>query len=617
MTRRALLCLLSALLALPMAAKAADWTTPAEASRFKTTPSYAETHAYLERLAAAAPDKIKLTRFGVSPEGRDLMLVIAANGGEFTHEAARASGKQILFVQAGIHAGEIEGKDAGLMLLRDLVLDEKSAGARTSAGKNFSHALDHTILIYAPIFNVDGHENSSPYMRINQNGPAEMGFRATAQNLNLNRDYLKADAPEMRDWLALWNAWLPDFLVDVHTTDGADYQYDLTWFTEDWAPLDTGVKAWQNDVLKKRIFPLVEKHSFSDDSPQVDRRGHRLGPYLDLKDHHDITQGIVNAYYSPRFATGYVPLHNRAALLVETHMLKPYATRVRATYDLIAAILDEFRAHPGELRRAVEAADRATIARAAGADYAVAFKAADKPDTLQLKGVAFKQTHSDISNDTWTQYDPAKPQTMAVPFWRDLVATQSVALPAAYLVPAGWPDIIAKLRQHGLRVEIMTKPLTLSVQGTQLDAPRWANTPFEGRVMLREFKASPQTWTQTFAPGAAIVALDQRAANVAVHLLEPEAPDSLLRWGFFNAVFEQKEYADARVLERLARDMLAKDPALKAEFEARLRDDAAFAKDASARLEFFYRRSPWYAAQHVGRYPVVRLDAAALAATRP
>ncbi len=589
-----------------IAAAASDWTTPAEAARFKTTPRYADTRAWLERLAVAVPDKIKLTRFGVSPEGRDLMLVIAASGGEFTPEAARASGKQILFVQAGIHAGEIEGKDAGLALLRDIAFAAKSAPSRNLPDKNLAHVLDHTILLYAPIYNVDGHENSSPYMRINQNGPDAMGFRATAQNLNLNRDYLKADAPETRDWLALWNAWLPDFFVDVHTTDGADYQYDLTWFTEDWAPLDAGVKAWQNDALKKRVFPAVEK------------RGHLLSPYLDLKDHHDIAKGIVNAYYSPRFSTGYVPLHNRAALLVETHMLKPYATRVRATYDLVAAILEEFQAHPGELRRAVEAADRATVARAreANVSYAIDFKSVDKSETLRLKSVAYSQTPSAISGDAWTQYDPARPQTLVVPFWRDLVASRSVTLPAAYLVPAGWPEIIAKLRQHGLRMEITTRPLTLGVNGTQLDDPHWGSAPFEGRVMLRGFKTSPQTWTQTFAPGAAIVALDQRAANVAVHLLEPEAPDSLLRWGFFNAIFEQKEFADARVLERLAREMLAKDTALKAEFEARLRDDAAFAKDPSARLEFFYRRSPWYAEQHVGRYPIVRVDAAALAAAR-
>ena len=138
----------------------ADWITPAETSHFKTTPSYVDTRAYLQRLAAAAPDTIKLTRFGVSPEGRDLMLVVAASGGEFTPEAARKSGKQILMLQAGIHSGEIEGKDAGMMLLRDLTV-----------AKKLPHLLDHTILVYLPIFNVDGHENSSPYMRINQNGP--------------------------------------------------------------------------------------------------------------------------------------------------------------------------------------------------------------------------------------------------------------------------------------------------------------------------------------------------------------------------------------------------------------------------------------------------------------
>jgi len=586
----------------PARASVADWTTPAEATRFKTTPDYAQTRAYLERLVAAAPDRLRLTRFGVSPEGRDLMLVVAASGGEFTPEAARASGKEILFVQAGIHAGEIEGKDAGLMLLRDLVLD---SNGRPGEGK-LAHPLDHTILLYAPVFNVDGHANSSPYMRINQNGPAEMGFRATAQNLNLNRDYLKADAPEMRDWLTLWNAWLPDCLVDIHTTDGADYQYDLTWYTEDWGPLDADVKAWQNEALKKRVFA------------QMDKRGHMTSPYLELKDHHDITKGIVNFGSGQRFSTGYVALHNRAGLLVETHMLKSYETRVRATYDLIALILDELRTHPGELRKATTAADQRVVARAAQADASlpIRFAVTDKPETFTLKGFAFTRTPSDISGDMWTQYDPSKPRTYEIPNWRDLVVTTRAELPAAYLVPAGWTGVIAKLHEHGLHVETTTKPVTLRVRTTQIDKPHWANAPFEGHLMLRTFDANVQTEEQTFAAGSALVPLDQRAANVAVNLLEPRAPDSLLRWGYFNAAFEQKEYADERVLERLAREMLAKDPQLKTEFDARLASDKAFAADPGARLEFFYAHSPWYAHQHVGRYPVVGLDAAGLAATR-
>ena len=195
---------------------ATDWTTPAEAAHFKTTPDYIQTHAYLERLAAAAPQTIRLSRFGVSPEGRDLMLVVAASGGEFTPEAARKSGKQILMVQAGIHAGEIEGKDAGLMLLRDLSV----------AGKFAAPARSHDPALPADL----QCRRSREFIALQSHQPERPGTdgfsRHRAEPQSQSR-LLKADAPEMRDWLKLFNAWLPDLFVDVHTTDGADYQYDL------------------------------------------------------------------------------------------------------------------------------------------------------------------------------------------------------------------------------------------------------------------------------------------------------------------------------------------------------------------------------------------------------
>ena len=282
-----------ALFLLAPTASSADWTTPAEAAQFETTPSYSDTQAYLQRLAEAAPRQLHLGRFGVSPQGRDLMLVVAAKDGEFTPAAARASGKEIVLVQAGIHAGEIEGKDAGLMLLRDLTV-----------GRKHADLLDRVILVWLPIFNVDGHENASPYNRINQNGPRRMGFRSTAQNLNLNRDYMKADAPEMRDWLAMFDAWLPDLFMDIHTTNGADYQYDLTWYLEEWGPLDPVLQRWQKTAFTGSILPAFE------------RKCHLAAPYLDLVDHRDITRGIGNFGSGPRFSTGYVALRNRVGLLV-------------------------------------------------------------------------------------------------------------------------------------------------------------------------------------------------------------------------------------------------------------------------------------------------------------
>jgi hypothetical protein len=589
--------LLSVALALTAATASAatDWTTPAEAAQFRTTPSYADTLAYLRRLQQAAPGTIHLETFGTTPQGRPLTVAIASAGGTFTPAAARAAHKPVVLVQAGIHAGEIEGKDAGLMLLRDIAVTGK-----------YPHLLDHVVLVFIPVFNVDGHEQASPYNRINQNGPERMGYRGTAQYLNLNRDYVKADAPEMRAWLKLWQAWLPDLLIDVHTTDGADYQADLTWYTEDADKLDPAIVTWQKAAFEGYALP------------RFDQRGHLASPYLEFKDGRDITQGVSNFGSGPRFSTGYAALQNRAALLIETHMLKPYETRVRASYDLVELILEYVDAHPQSLLDASARADADTIARASDptASVPLTFKLSNVSTPLTLKGYAFTQTKSAISGDLWVRYDRSKPKTYVIPDWNDLVPDIRVQPPAAYVVPAQWTQVIARLDAHGIRYTRTVTPTTLDAGGYRLGDPVWATRPFESHLMLRSFTQTPTTYRVALPPGSAIVPLDQRAANVAIELLEPQAPDSLLRWGYLDAIFEAKEYGEPRVLEALARRMLAADPALKAAFEARLHTDPAFAADPRARLTFFYRRSPWYAAQHVGDYPILRLDAAGLARLR-
>ena len=573
-----------------------DWTTPAEATHFRTTPSYADTLAYLERLQQAAPSVIRLATFGTTPEGRPMTVVIASGDGTFDPAAARKAGKPVVLLQAGIHPGEIEGKDAGLMLLRDVAITHK-----------YPHLLDHLVLVYIPVFSVDGHENSSPYHRINQNGPESMGFRGQSQYLNLNRDYVKADAPEMRAWLKLWQQWLPDFLIDVHTTDGADYQYDLTWYTEDPHKLDPAVSTWQHDVIVNHAMPAYEK------------RGHLASIYLEFKDGRDPRKGIENFGSGQRFSTGYAALQNRPGLLIETHMLKSYANRVHAVYDLIELMLEQINQHPAALLAAAARADADTIARARDpqARVPLTFKPDPHSTKFELKGYAFTLTHSDISNSEWIQYDPSQPRTYTIDNWNGLLPDLSVTPPAAYVVPAQWTAIIDKLDAHGIAYRRIEQPLTIRAQGYQLDHPQWGGKPFEGHLMLRDFDLHAVSREMTLPAGSVIVPLDQRAANVAINLLEPQAPDSLLHWGYLNAIFEAKEYGEPRVVEKLAREMLAKDPALKAEFDRKLHDDPTFAADADMRLDFFFERSPWYAAQHIGEYPVGRLDAATLRQTGP
>ena len=590
--------LLSALLGIAAVAahatgsKANDWTTPAEAAKFRTTPSYADTLAYLKRLEQAAPGVIHLQTFGTTPEGRPMTVVIASGDGTFDPVAARKAGKPVILVQAGIHPGEIEGKDAGLILLRDIAITHK-----------YPHLLDHLVLVYIPVFSVDGHENSTPYNRINQNGPASMGFRGQSQYLNLNRDYIKADTPEMLAWLKLWQTWLPDFLIDVHTTDGADYQYDLTWYTEDPHKLDPAISAWQHDAIVNHAMPAYEK------------RGHLASIYLEFKDDRDPRKGIENFGSGPRFSTGYAALQNRPALLIETHMLKTYENRVQATIDLVELMLEQINQHPAALLAATAKADADVVARAhdVQASVPLTFKPNPTPTPFELKGYAFSLTHSDISNSDWIQYDPSKPKTYAIENWNGLLPDLSITPPAAYAIPAQWTAIIDKLDAHGIRYQRLDHAATIHAEGYQLADPTWASQSFESHLMLRHFTLHTDSADVTLPAGSIIVPMDQREANVAINLLEPQAPDSLLHWGFLNAIFETKEYGEPRVLEKLARDMLAKDPALKAKFEKKLHDDPAFAADTEARLEFFFERSPWYAVQHVGDYPVLRLDAEQMA----
>ncbi|MGI8883762.1 MAG: M14 family zinc carboxypeptidase, partial [Pyrinomonadaceae bacterium] len=223
-----------------------EWQTLAEQTEYRKSWNYADTIAFARKLAKASP-LIEYKSFGKSGEGRDMPLLIVAENKDFTPEKAKKSGKAIVFIQAGIHSGEIDGKDAGFALVRDIAIT-----------KTRPELLKDSIIIFVPIYNVDGHELSSPYNRINQNGPDEMGWRATSTNLNLNRDYMKADAPETRAWLALWNEWKPDFFIDCHVTDGAEFQYNVTYEYAHFEEVSPFIKNWMDEYFAGKIVRRVE-----------------------------------------------------------------------------------------------------------------------------------------------------------------------------------------------------------------------------------------------------------------------------------------------------------------------------------------------------------------------
>ena len=567
-------------------AEAKRLETPAESEKLLRTPDAAATFAFIDRLDATS-DRISVQTFGTTPEGRALKVVIVGEA---------KPGREVVFVQAGIHAGEIEGKDAGLILLSEVAAKDKRV----------LRWLDHVTLVFVPIFNLDGHERRSMFNRINQNGPVEMGWRATSQRLNLNRDYIKSDAPEMRALLALINQWNPDLLIDSHTTNGADYQYDLTWSMDNDATQHPRLREWQNDVLVGRVQSRLEK------------QGHLIAPYIELNDPVDPTKGFTNFGAGPRYSTGYAVARGRVGLLLETHMLKTYPVRVRATYDVITAILDEIAAHPGQLRAATRQVDADTVARAADATatYPIQLANAGIVEDFAFKGFDWTITQSEISGDRWIRYDPSKPKTFTVPFYRQVKVAQSVSPPAAYVIPPQWTKVIERLQVHGIAMRRIERDVRVKTEVSLLANPQYATASFEGRVAISAFTHRREAREMPVRAGSWLVPMDQPLANVALHILEPDAPDSALRSGDFNIIFEQREYADARVAEQLARDLMAKDPKLKAEFEAKLAAEPDFAKNPYARLNWFYLRSNW-GEWDLGLYPVLRLDAAAVKAIAP
>lgn len=572
-----------------------NWQTPAEASNYSTTPDYAQTMAYLRRIEAAAPNEVKIEPFGASAEGHELDIVIASKDGDFDPARIHAAGRPIVLVQNTIHAGEMDGKDACMALLRDMVITKRQAAL-----------LDKAVFVFIPIFNADGFARLSPYNRINQNGPEDMGWRGNGINLNLNRDYMKADTPEMRAFLKMFHHWLPDFFVDDHVTDGADFQYDVTFTIDDGPNVFGPMAQWIDDVIKPTLVKDVDAVP-----------GHLAFPhYITLVDDTDPAKGLDYFGFPPRFSNGYSILENRPGMLVEMHMLKDYKTRVTGNYALLRALMEIVNQDAAKLIH-LNAESDAAAERLSGKPYPLAITWSGETTPVLFHGYEYTRQLSAVSGTMWIQYSHT-PWNATIPDRTGAKVSVSVTPPVAYIIPRQWTQVINVLAAHQVKLRRTTEAWSGKVQTYHCGGMQWNEGPFEGRHPIFAGEGggipgkfgycNPVDETLTFPTGSAVVPLNQRLAKVAIEWLEPQGPDSAMRWGFFDPIFEQKEYGEAYVIEKLAREMMAKNPKLKQEFEQKVENDPKFEGSPEARLNFFYDRSPWGKANRVGDYPVGRLE---------
>lgn len=556
------------------------WITPTEKSGFETTPDYNETMRWFKKLAEASP-LISMISIGKSAEGRDIFMVIASAEKTVTATALKNSGKPLMLVQAGIHAGEIDGKDAGMMLLRDIAFGNKK------------HLLDGINVLFIPILNADGHERSSSYNRPNQRGPRNMGWRTNAQNLNLNRDYAKLDTKEIRAVINVMNEYDPLLYMDIHVTDGADYQYDITFGGHGQQGYSPAISTWLATTYK----PYVDKDLITS--------GHIPGQLLFAVNDRDFSEGNVLLLGEPRFSDAYGDLRHIASILVENHSLKPFRQRVLGTYVLLESTM-KLLATAGQSLKENTITERAKRVATIPMKWRVPQKGdADSLKLLAIESRVIKSAITDADYVEWT----GKPMTMTIANYKGTEAIEYVIRPKAYWVSASCYDVIERLKMHGIKMEIIKEPREVTVEMYRIQDAKFQNEqgkvlPFEGHMQV--FGTPIIEIRKTiFSPGSAYILTDQPLGDLAMLLLEPQSPDSYLSWGFFDQIFQRTEYVEAYVMEPTMKKMLENSPELKIEFEQKKAQDTLFANDPNAIYTWFYSKTKYYDDRYL-LYPVGR-----------
>ncbi len=544
--------------------------TTGESSQWVRTGRYAETITLCDDFARAYAG-VRCDRIGTTGEGRP---ILALRVQKHTH-------LPVIYVQAGIHAGEIEGKDAGFWFIRDL-LDGKVAPG----------ALDHVSLVFVPVMNPDGHERFGANHRPNQRGPAEMGWRTNGARQNLNRDFVKADAPETQAVLGVIRADKPALFMDLHTTDGAKFQHDISLIVAPSAP--------RGDQLEETGVAL---------SHAVAKRLAELGNlplefYPSFVNAEDPMSGFATGEAAPRFGHYYMSARSRLGMLVETHSWRTYKERALSTYRTLQAVFEEATRSATVWAQVEADAERADLALG-GTQVTLTWDTGKGHHDIEFKGYAFEKRTSDLTGGAWLVYDEATPQIWKVPLYDELLPKVTVTAPrAGYVIDGGFASVVAPvLDRHGITYTRISGEPRASLEVFRATKVAFA-PPYEGRQRA-DITGAWGAETRTLERGALFVPITQPGARLVMHVLDPTLPDSLAQWGLFNAVFEEKEYIEPYVIEQEARAMLAAQPALKAEFDAAIAADPALAKSDEAKRAWFYQRHPSWD-ERVNLIPVYR-----------
>ena len=485
-------------------APAEDLRTVAEKSDYKATARHAEVVALCEAMARSSPS-IRLTELGKSGEGRSLPLMIVSDPPVSTPEQARASGKLVVFLFGNIHAGEVDGKEALPMLVRDLV------------DKPGHPLFKELILAVAPIYNADGNEKVAKDNRPGQVGPEEgMGRRENAQGLDLNRDYMKLDAPETRALLRFLNAWDPALTIDTHTTNGSHHRYTMTYDGPKNPAGDPRLIAFSRDKLFPEVGAALEKAT-----------GYKSYYYGNFESDHTRWTSFPSV---PRFGTTYVGLRNRLSILTEAYSYASFKDRVLVTRDYCRAALQFAADHPGEIRTLLGDADRDS-ARGGAGPVAIRSRVRALPEKATVLGFVERP-------EGGRSVATGEPKDYPCAIEIDFAPTVEVRRPFAYLVPARYPKAIEILRAHGVQTSTLDQATELAVEADEVGKFTRARRVSEGHQAVDLAESTMKPGRRSIPAGTVVVRTAQPLGQLAVYLLEPRSDDGLLTWNVFDDALE-------------------------------------------------------------------------------
>ncbi len=542
------------------------------------TVTFEEMKNILVQLDATFPS-FHLDSLGMTDIGLPLYYAVVSSEPIKNWEEASTKGKPVIFINNGIHPGEPEGIDATLILVRDMLSEPEKYPW-----------LEKIVLVIVPCYNLDGMLRRNSYSRANQNGPASYGFRGNARNLDLNRDFIKADSQNAISFFQLFQQWQPHIFLDNHTSNGADYQHTMTLLPT----LPDKLGGPMMELMQSQLLPYLYNY--------MEQSGWPMCPYVVTRGA-DPAEGIYAFNDSPRYSSGFAALFGTLSLLSETHMLKPFIDRMESTKVLMKGLMEWASTHSNKIIEQQEAQIKALIQ---SKQYAYNWQLdITQADSILFLGYEREMLPSMVSGRPLGKYNRQKPYARMIPYFQKAKATRHVDIPKAYLIPQAWVEVISRLQVNGIQMSRLEKDTLMAVEAYRIADYKTITYPYEGHYLHYDIKTESEEDFVLMRKGDWFIPTQQKGIRYIVETLEPDAEDSFFAWNFFDGILMAKEGFSDYVFDDLASEWLKKDEALRMRWETRVRDDKKFADDSRAQLQFIYESSP-YCEPHRNRYPVFR-----------